>query len=179
MKFFYLLRHAKSSWRELGLDDHDRPLNKRGRHAAKIIAKYLRRSEITFDLVICSTATRAKQTLEPIVKEVNPPEIIFERSIYGRTQQGLWEQLRNVSKSAKSVLLIGHNPALHDLALELAQNDKPLPFAGNKFPTSAMASFRFRGAWKALEPHAAELISFIAPKTIVGLGVSDISKSGA
>ena len=121
-------------------------------------------------MVICSTATRAKQTLEPIVKEVNPPKVIFERSIYGRTQQGLWEQLRNVSKSAKSVLLIGHNPALHNLALELAQSDKPLTFADEKFPTGAMASFRFHGAWKALEPHGAELISFITPKTLEGIG---------
>ena len=78
MKFLYLLRHAKSSWKDPGMDDHDRPLNKRGRHGAKIVAKYLRKSEITFDLVICSTATRAKQTLEPIVKEVNPPKVIFD-----------------------------------------------------------------------------------------------------
>ena len=134
------------------------------------MAKHLRRSEIKLDSVICSTDTRAMQTLDPIIKAVNPPKIILERKIFVGAQQELWEQLRNVSKSVKSVLLIGHNPALHDLALELAQNDKPLPFAGNKFPTGAMASFRFRGAWKALEPHAAELISFITPKTIAGFG---------
>jgi phosphohistidine phosphatase len=169
MKFLYLLRHAKSSWREPGLDDHDRPLNKRGRHSAKIMAKYLRRSEIKPDLVICSTATRAKQTLDPIIKAVNPPKVILKRKIYGGTQQELWKQLWNIPKRAKSVLLIGHSPALHDLALELAQTDKPLPFKSEKFPTGAMASFRFRGAWKALEPHTAELISFIAPKTIAGI----------
>jgi phosphohistidine phosphatase len=71
------------------------------------------------------------------------------------------------------VLLIGHNPALQDFALELAQTDKPLPFAGEKFPTCAMASFRFRGAWKALEPHGAELISFITPKTLGGIGTNN------
>jgi phosphohistidine phosphatase len=83
MNFLYLLRHAKSSWKELGQDDHDRPLNKRGRHAAKTMATYLRRSEIRPELVICSTATRAKQTLDPIVKAVNPPMVILERKIYG------------------------------------------------------------------------------------------------
>jgi phosphohistidine phosphatase len=179
MKFLYLLRHAKSSWKEPSLDDHDRPLNKRGRQAAKIMATYLRRSEITPDLVICSTATRAKQTLDPIIKAVNPPKIILERKIFVGAQQGLWEQLWNIPKRAKSVLLIGHNPALQNLAPELAQTGKPLPFAGDKFPTGAMASFRFRGAWKALEPHGAELFSFITPMTLAGLGVSDTSESGA
>jgi phosphohistidine phosphatase len=167
----YLLRHAKSSWKDPGLDDHDRPLNKRARQAAKIMATYLRRSEIRPDLVICSTATRAKQTLDPIVKAVNPPKIILERKIYGGTQHELWEQLWHLPKSAKSVVLIGHNPALQNLALELAQTGKPLPFTGGIFPTGAMASFRFRGPWKALEPHGAELISFITPKTIVDIGM--------
>jgi len=169
MKFLYLLRHAKSSWNDPDLNDHDRPLSKRGQQAAKTMAKYLSRAETKPDLVICSTATRAKQTLDPIVKAVNPSEIIFERKIFLGAQQELWEQLWSIPKGTKSVLLIGHNPALQNFALELAQTENPLPFAGNKFPTGAMARFRFRGAWKALEPHAAELISFITPKTIAGI----------
>jgi phosphohistidine phosphatase len=168
MKFLYLLRHAKSSWKEPGLDDHDRPLNKRGRQSAKIMAKYLSRAEIKPDLVICSTATRAKQTLDPIVKAINP-KIILERKVFEGAQQELWKQLWNIPKGTKSVLLIGHNPALQNLALELSETDKPLPFANQKFPTGAMASFRFHGGWRALEPHAAELISFITPKTIAGI----------
>ena len=78
------------------------------------------------------------------------------------------EQLWNLPESAKSVLLIGHNPALQDLALELAHADlnKLLASAGGKFPTGAMASFRFDGAWKALEPHGAVLASYITPKAI-------------
>jgi len=169
MKFLYLLRHAKSSWSEPSLGDHDRPLARRGRHAAKTMASYLKESEIKPELVLCSTAARARETLDPIVKEVNPHKIIFERKIYGGAQEALWEQLWSIPKGTNSVLLIGHNPALQNLALELAQPDKPLPFAGNKFPTGAMASFRFRGAWKTLEPHAAELISFITPKTTAGI----------
>ena len=164
MKFLYLLRHAKSSWKEPGLEDHDRSLNKRGRNAAKLMAKYLRRSGIKPDLVICSTATRAKQTLDPIVKATNPRKVILERKIYGGTQEELWEQLWGIPKSAKAVLLIGHNPALQQFALELAKTSKPLPFAGEKFPTCAMARYRFRGAWKALKPRGAKLISFVTPK---------------
>ena len=176
MKFLYLLRHAKSSWKVPGLNDHDRPLSKRGRQAAKMMATYLRRSKIAPDVVICSTATRARQTLEPIAKAKKPPKVILERGIYGGTQQALWEQLWNLPESAKSVLLIGHNPALHDFARELAQTDlSELPSADEKFPTGAMASFRFDGAWKALEPHRAVLTSFITPTAIAGI---DTSTSG-
>jgi phosphohistidine phosphatase len=170
MKSIYLLRHAKSSWKDPDLNDHDRPLSKRGRHAAKMMASYLRRSKIAPDLVICSTAIRAQQTLDPISKAKKPPKVILEREIYGGTQEALWEQLWNLPESAKSVLLIGHNPALHDLARELAQADlNELPSSGEKFPTGAMASFRFDGAWKALEPHGAVLASFITPKAVAGV----------
>ena len=120
MKSLYLLRHAKSSWKDPGLNDHDRPLSKRGRQTAKMMAAYIRRSKIAPDLAICSTAARAQQTLDPIAKAKKPPKILFERAIYEGTQQALWEQLWSLPESAKSVLLIGHNPALHDFALELA-----------------------------------------------------------
>ena len=104
---------------------------------------------------------RARQTLDPIAKAKKPPRVVLEREIYGGAQRALWEQLWNLPESAKSVLLIGHNPALQDLALELAHADlNKLPAsAGGKFPTGAMASFRFDGAWKALEPHGAVLIA--------------------
>jgi hypothetical protein len=83
MKTLYLLGHAKSSWKDRGLDDLDRPLNKRGRETAKTMAAYLRRAKITPDLVLCSTAVRAKQTLEPIAKAIKLPRVAFESLIYG------------------------------------------------------------------------------------------------
>ena len=169
MKSLHLLRHAKSSWKDPGLNDHDRPLNRRGRQTAKMMAAYLRWAKIAPDLVICSTAMRARQTLDPIVKAAKkPPKIVLVRGIHEGAQRTLWEQLWNLPESAKSVLLIGHNPALHNLALELAHADlnNLLPSAGAKFPTGAMASFRFDKAWKALAPHEALLASFITPKSI-------------
>ena len=171
MKSLHLLRHAKSSWKDPGLNDHDRPLSKRGRQTAKMMAAYLRRAKVAPDLVICSTAMRARQTLDPIAKAKKPPKVVLEREIYGGAQRALWEQLWNLPESAKSVLLIGHNPALQDLALELAHADlnKLLASAGGKFPTGAMASFRFDGAWKALEPYGAVLASYITPKAIAVL----------
>jgi phosphohistidine phosphatase len=168
MKSLHLLRHAKSSWEDPGLNDHDRPLSKRGRETAKMMAAYLRRAKIAPDLVICSTAMRAQQTLDPIAKAIKPLKVVLEREIYGGAQRALWEQLWNLPESAKSVLVIGHSPALHDLALELAAADvnNLLPSAGGKFPTGAMASFRFDGAWRELEPHSAVLASYVTPKAI-------------
>ena len=154
MKSLYLLRHAKSSWKDPNLNDHERPLSKRGRHAAKMMAWYFRRSKIAPDFVVCSTALRAQQTLDPIIKAAKKsPKVILESEIYGGTQQALWEQLWGLPESTKSVLLVGHNPALQDLAREHAQAeaDKLLPSAGEKFPTGAMASFRFDGGWKTLK----------------------------
>lgn len=168
MKTLHLLRHAKSSWKDSDLDDHDRPLSKRGRQTAKTIAAYFRRAKIAPDLVICSTAARARQTLDAIAKAIGSPKAVLERGIYDVTQQKLWNQLWHLPESADCVLLIGHNPGLHDLALELADPGSAglAPPRGGKFPTGAMASFRFDGAWKALQPHRAVLLSFRRPKAM-------------
>jgi phosphohistidine phosphatase len=166
MKTLHLLRHAKSSWKDPGLDDHDRPLSKRGRETARGIAAYLRRAKIAPDLVICSTAVRARQTLDPIAQAIKPPKVVLEKGLYEATQEKIWKHLRGLPKSADCVLLIGHNPGLHDLALSLvdADSEELVPPRGGKFPTGAMASFRFDGAWKALQPHSAMLFSYTTSK---------------
>jgi phosphohistidine phosphatase len=168
MKTLHLLRHAKSSWKDPGLDDHDRPLSKRGRETARAIAAYLRQAKIVPDLVICSTAVRARQTLDPIAKAIKQPKVILEREIYEVAQEKIWKHLWKLPESADCVLLIGHNPGLHDLALALADADlgELVPPRGGKFPTGAMASFRFDGAWKALRPHSAMLFSYTTPKAM-------------
>jgi phosphohistidine phosphatase len=168
MKTLHLLRHAKSSWKHADLDDHERPLSKRGRQTAKSIAADLRRAKIAPDLVICSTAVRARQTLDPIGKALKPPKVVLERGLYEVAQQKIWKHLWKLPESADCVLLIGHNPGLHDLALELADADsaKLVPPRGGKFPTGALASFRFDGAWKAIQPHSAVLLSFTRPKAM-------------
>jgi phosphohistidine phosphatase len=166
MKTLHLLRHAKSSWKDPGLDDHDRPLSKRGRETARGLAAYLRRARVAPDLVICSTAVRARQTLDPIAKAIKPPKVVLEKGLYEATQERIWKHLRGLPKSADCVLLIAHNPGLHDLALSLAGADSSelVPPRGGKFPTGAIASFRFDGAWKALQPQSAMLFSYMTPK---------------
>lgn len=165
MKTLHLLRHAKSSWKDPALDDHERPLGKRGRAAAKDMARYMERAGIALDIVLCSTAIRARQTLEPIAKRVRPANVIFENGIYEVPQRRLWEYLWALPEQAETVLMIGHNPGLHDLALALADagSRDRLPSPEDKFPTGALATFSFDGAWKDMRPHGAQLLSFIRP----------------
>lgn len=165
MKTLHLLRHAKSSWKDPGLEDHERPLAKRGRKTAETIAAYLQRAELAPDLVICSTAVRARQTLDPIAKAIKPPKVVLERGIYEAAQRKLWNYVSNLPERSECVLLIGHNPGLHELALELADaaSRKRLPPREGKFPTGAMASFRFDGPWNELRPGGAAVAAFTTP----------------
>ena len=98
--------------------------------------------------------------------------MVLEDGIYEVPQEHLWERIRALPKNAKSVLLIGHNPALQELALELADADSRalFPAIEAKFPTGAMATFRFKGAWKELRPNGAALAAFTTPKGIARKG---------
>lgn len=168
MKTLHLLRHAKSSWKQVGLDDHERPLSKRGRAAASVMAKHMRRAEIAPDIVLCSTAVRAKETLEPIAKRLKPAKVLFERGIYEVPERKLWKYVWALPDRASTVLMIGHNPGLHNFALALADADSEdlLPPLEGKFPTGALATFSFDGRWKDLRPRSAHLVSFVQPKEL-------------
>jgi phosphohistidine phosphatase len=168
MKTLHLLRHAKSSWKDTAIEDHERPLSKRGRKIAKTIGAYLRREKIKPDLVVCSSAVRATETLAPIRRKAKPRKVVLEDRIYEAPQQKLWKRIRALPEKAESVLLIGHNPALQEFALRLADTDSRarFPTLDAKFPTGAMATFRFDGAWKELRPNGAALSAFTTPKDI-------------
>jgi phosphohistidine phosphatase len=172
MKTLHLLRHAKSSWKDAALDDHERPLSKRGRETAKMLGRYLRREKIKPDVVVCSSAVRATETLAPIRKKTKPRKIVLEDGIYEAPQQKLWERILTLPEKAESVLLIGHNPALQELALELADAESRARFPAieAKFPTGAIATFRLKGAWKELRPNGAALAEFTTPKGIARKG---------
>src|SRR6266576_2330919 len=121
MKRLFLLRHAKSSWDDAELADHDRPLAPRGRRAAKLIAEHLRRQSVPPALVLCSSAQRTRETLDriaPALGEEVPVQI--ERELYAASEQRLLERLRAITGGVESMLLIGHNPGLEQLALSLA-----------------------------------------------------------
>jgi phosphohistidine phosphatase len=146
----YLLRHAKSSWKDEGLADHDRALAGRGRRATKTIRRYLKQRKIDPELVLCSTATRARQTLEGIEPALGRGAVRVESELYGAGSSALLARLQDVPADVRSVMVIGHNPGLQDLVLLLArERSEELE---DKFPTAALATLVLRGAgWAALD----------------------------
>jgi phosphohistidine phosphatase len=162
----YLLRHAKSSWKESGIADHDRQLSGRGRKAAKAMGQWLRDQRVKPELVLCSSATRARQTFERL-EPLGAREVHIERELYGADAPTLLARLRDVPAPVASVMLIGHNPGLEDLALVLAQDGAERDELEVKFPTGALATLRFDRLWGSLEKDTAELVELVKPRELV------------
>ena len=162
-KRVWLLRHAKSSWDDPGLADHDRPLAPRGLRAAKRIARWASDNDVRPDLVLCSTALRARATLDLVVHALGDPETAIEEGLYHASGAELLERLRAASASVMEVLLIGHNPGLHELACLLA------PPGPEGFPTGALAELRLSiDTWPELGPGCAHLEGLVVPRSLPG-----------
>jgi phosphohistidine phosphatase len=169
-KQLYVLRHAKSSWDEPRLDDHDRPLAPRGRDAAKAMAAHVRAQRIRPQLVICSSARRARETLD----RVDPAgQRLTEPAVYTASANDLLQRLRRVPDATESVMVIGHNPTLQMLVLCLADRGgdtlgegSDLEAVRSKFPTGALATLQFDGGWGELTPGRAELAGFVRPRQL-------------
>jgi phosphohistidine phosphatase len=161
-----LLRHAKSSWEDVGLDDHDRPLAPRGHRAVDRLRRHLAADGMAPDLVLCSTARRTVETWQGIAPAF-PPETLVEMSadLYGATAGELCEHLRRTPAAAGCVLVIAHNPGLEDLALDLiASGDAELRRQlATKFPTGALATLRVPSPWPELAWSTAELAAYVVP----------------
>lgn len=160
-----LLRHAKSDWPDVS--DHARPLAKRGRHDAPAVGRWLREHGYLPDVVVCSTALRTRQTWELMAPELGgSPSVTFEPRAYEASAQTLLYLAQELPGACRSALLIGHNPAISQLAASLAEppaSDDPLPSAVLRFPTAAIAVLEFTGDWPALAPGQARLLGFTAP----------------
>jgi phosphohistidine phosphatase len=167
VKHLHVLRHAKSSWDDPSLRDHDRPLNGRGKRAAKTMSRHIRDAGVVPDLVLCSTATRARQTLERIEPVLGRRETHVEADLYGASARSLLARLRLVPDTIGAVLLIGHNPGLQDLVLALAAPGDARRRVEEKFPTAALATLEYEGAaWDRLAPGAAELVGYVRPRDL-------------
>jgi phosphohistidine phosphatase len=166
VRFVYLLRHAKSSWKT-GLPDHERPLAPRGRRAADAIREYLREQRIEPELVLCSTARRARETFERIEPSLGKASVRIEPALYGAGKDALLDRIRRIPDAVGSVMLIGHNPGMQLLALELARPAAELRELQAKYPTAALATLAFSDtSWRALEPRRGELVGFVRPRDL-------------
>jgi phosphohistidine phosphatase len=167
MTNLYVLRHAKSSWKDSRLSDHDRPLAGRGRRAAKAIARHIREQGIAPEVVICSTARRARETLEKIEPALGTRTVHAEQELYVGDADALLERVRRVPDGPDSVLLIGHNPAIQDLALELALPGSDLRGLDAKYPTATLVTLAFDDtSWHEIDRGRAHVVEVVRPRDL-------------
>ncbi|MFJ8537958.1 SixA phosphatase family protein [Streptomyces sp. NPDC093591] len=155
-----VLRHAKSAWPD-GVADHERPLAPRGRRDAPVAGRTLAEADCLPDLALCSTAVRARETWELAAAQWGtPPPVRHEPRLYAADVPDLLEVVRETPSEVETLLLVGHNPGLEELVLELAGDglDDALDQVRTKFPTSAIAVLAWHGTtWRALAPGMALL----------------------
>jgi phosphohistidine phosphatase len=167
-RHLHLLRHAKASSSE-GDRDHDRPLAPRGRRASAAIADHLRAARVAPDLVLCSSAVRARETLDGIRAGLpDDVEVEIDDLLYGAATSTLLERLRQVPDDLGAVLVIGHNPAIGRLAAGLAGGGRPdaLERLQTSYPAGGLATLRTEVPWRRLEPGAATLEAFVTPREL-------------
>ncbi len=172
VKTILLLRHAKSAWSDTALSDHDRPLNRRGERAAKAIGDHLAHHGPRPDLVLCSTAMRARQTLAPVIKRLGTraPPIALEDTLYLASEGNLLERLQAVDDDVATVLLVGHNDGIWRLAETLAGRGSPAHLAAlqEKYPTGTLATLELPdGPWCDLAAGSGDLVAFVRPRDLM------------
>jgi phosphohistidine phosphatase len=172
MRQLLLLRHAKSSWDDPKVPDHARPLNARGRQAAAAMRAAMHDLGLAPDVVLVSSARRTLQTMEALEPWDDTPLIEPMDALYLSPAPQLLGVLREVADTTRSVLLIGHNPGLHDLAMLLVgtaainQNGPTIRRLVEGYPTGALTEFAIPGPWRQLDEGGGRLLRFLAPRDL-------------
>lgn len=164
-----LLRHAKSSWDDPKLPDRDRPLNKRGRRAAAAVREAIREFGLAPDVVLVSPSRRTLDTLAALEPWDETPVVETVEGLYLATARQLLEVLRNVNETVRSLMLIGHNPGMHELAVQLVgqgQDNEQGRRLIEKFPTAALAELSIAGTWRQLNGNGGHLVRFLTPRDL-------------
>ncbi|MEP0519351.1 MAG: histidine phosphatase family protein [Hyphomicrobiales bacterium] len=167
-----LMRHAKSSWDDLSLADHDRPLNARGLRAAQQMADLFIARDLTPDAILCSSAIRARQTMSPILNlHQGSVSLTFSPALYearSKDYPSLIMQQLKASTNPQILMLIGHNFAIQDAAIDLAApvNTDIQQKLKNKFPTGAAAIFELQDNMQDLDAKSSHLIDFVRPRDL-------------
>ena len=167
-----LMRHAKSSWDDPRLPDHARPLNARGRQAARGMRRAMHELGLVPDVVLVSSARRTLQTMEALEPWEDTPLVEPMDALYLATAPQMLLVLRGVAETARSVLLVGHNPGLHELAMLLA-GAPAMAMGGTAtrrlaegYPTGALAEFAVAGPWRSLGEGGGRLLRFLCPRDL-------------
>ena len=170
MKCAILMRHAKSSWSSPGMDDHARPLNKRGRTAAPMMAAWLRAQGIAPDSVLGSTAERVRETIG-LMADANPdlPSPEFRDALYHAGTVTLHQTLRGLPAACATVLLVAHEPGLSAYVEQMGGPEAPpeCQRAYGHFPTAAMAILWADVAdWAGWTSAATQFSQFVVPREL-------------
>lgn len=161
MKTIFLVRHAKSSWKDVGLSDFDRPLNKRGKRDAPFMAKHVAKMEEKPDLIISSPAIRTRSTAIIFAGELGYKEsdINYDKNIYLADTDTLTNALKSADNKLNRVMLVAHNPGLTDLVDFLSGEDI------DNVPTCGVVKLSYNSTdWSSLSKNSCELIMFDYPK---------------
>ena len=173
MRRLILFRHAKSDWSEEGLDDHVRPLNARGKRVAGPMGAWLTGRGFRPDLVLCSTAKRARATWDLAKVALTPaPKATFDPELYMASAATLLAKVKELPAEIQTVLIVGHNPGLEQFVKLVASKGDPEArrALSEKFPTAAIAVIDFPfDDWSQIKPDAGRLDRFVTPRSL-GLG---------
>lgn len=168
MRRLWLLRHAKSSWDETHLADHDRPLSPRGRRAACAIGRWVDETGIRPDVVLCSSARRARETLAAVLPGLGGEvQVHVEPGLYTFQAEDLLARVRELPDDAISAMVVGHNPAIAETIARLAREGHRLADARTKVPTGALACIDLEvDAWRDVTKDCGVLAAFVVPREL-------------
>ncbi|PKQ70374.1 phosphohistidine phosphatase SixA [Raineya orbicola] len=164
MKTLYLLRHAKSSWKNPELADFERPLNRRGKKDAPAMGKFLKFQKVQIDLIVCSPAKRTRKTAKKVAKEIFYPKqkILYKKEIYEANIADLFSVVQETPNEIHSLMLVGHNPSLNDFA-NLLLPENPI----ENIPTAGIVAISFAvNSWQEIEENTGKLLFFEYPKKL-------------
>jgi phosphohistidine phosphatase len=165
-----LLRHAKSSWDDGSLEDFERPLAKRGESAAPRMGAFMAEQGLAPQLILCSPAVRARQTLDLVLPHLaGGPTVVYEDHFYLAAPSVLLARLRKIEGKVSHVMIVGHDPGMQGLAVELAGSGDAgmLQALAVKFPTAGLAVIRFKArSWTKVGRGRGRLELFTTPKTL-------------
>ena len=168
-RHLFVLRHAKSSWEDPSLADHDRPLNDRGQDALPKLQRALTQHTDAIDVVLCSSAVRTVATLDGVRGALRDDvEVVVDTELYGASAATWMERCRELDDGAGGALLVGHNPGLEDLIIEVtgAGEAPALDQLASKVPTGALACCSFEGSWSELGAGSCYLDALLIPKRL-------------
>jgi len=168
MKTLTLLRHAKSTWDDAVARDFDRPLNRRGRKAARRVGEEMRRLGLEFDAVFASPAVRVRETLDEVEQGYGRSlDASLDERIYLAAPETLLEIVRAADDAKGRLLLVGHNPGIESLAMALDGGSGLRAQVAIKYPTGTLAEIELPAErWARIEPATGRIARFIRPRDL-------------